>query len=492
MKKLNKREKIVLMSVLLPLLFVAQYYIFKFGIISPMIKGVNIKIIQGEYIQDIDKYVVKLGDEVTLSAGDYIKVPKYAKDPKIKFSILDNSKTIKLEDNSQKEENTVILKALKTGYTSVAVMKNSRVLQKATILVVDPDIEDLNVSLDGDLRYVGDEAELSSYVQVDYKEFNNTYKVTYESSDENILKIKDNKVSAVGVGKATIYAKSKDKVEAIRLNIVARVKEIQIDSSFDISVGQAIKLNPKIITYPRNLKPPTISYKFSQSKLPIERAVTFDEDGTIVGIRSGSEKITISCGEGENKRIEVVTINVKEGNLENSMIRNLLSDYIIEDNKLKIALSWDILNGATNYDIFIKDELDEKPIYELYKSITQEEFLKKSKIRITIDLKDDRNKVAYDIYIVARNEEGTSKPSNVESIRDTIKKEDSKPEDDKPQDNNTDDSDDSGDKDDDNNKDNTDDGNQDENDEDNTDDDNQDESDEDQKDNSSEEVTDIE
>ena len=126
MKKLNKREKIVLMSILLPLLFVTQYYIFKFGIISPMIKGVNIKIIQGEYIQDIDKYVVKLGDEVTLSAGDYIKVPNYAKDPKIKFSILDNSKTIKLEDNSQKEENTVILKALKTGYTSVAVMKNTK------------------------------------------------------------------------------------------------------------------------------------------------------------------------------------------------------------------------------------------------------------------------------------------------------------------------------------------------------------------------------
>ena len=68
------------------------------------------------------------------------------------------------------------------------------------------------------------------------------------------------------------------------------------------------------------------------------------------------------------------------------MIRNLLSDYIIEDNKLKIALSWDILNGATNYDIFIKDELDEKPKYELYKSITQEEFLKRSKIRITLDL----------------------------------------------------------------------------------------------------------
>lgn len=439
MKKFNKREKIVLMSILIPLLFAGQYYFFKFGIISPMIKGVNIKIIQGEYIQDIDKYVVKLGDDVTLSAGDYIKIPNYAKDPKIKFSILDNSKTIKLEDNSKKEENTVILKALKTGYTSVAVMKNSRVLQKATILVVDPDIEDLNVSLEGDLRYVGDEAELSSSVQVDYKEFNNTYKVTYESSNEDILKIENNKVTAVGVGKATIYAKSKDKVEAIRLNIVARVKEIQVNSSFDIAVGQVIKLKPKIITYPRNLTPPIISYKFSQSKLPVERAVTFDEDGTIVGIRAGSEKITISCGEGENKRIEVVTINVTEGILENSMVRNLLSDYIIEDNKLKIALSWDILNGATNYDIFIKDELNEKPKFELYNSITQEEFLKNSKIIIYLNLPNDRDKIAYDIYVVGRNESGTSKPSNIESIKETIKEDHNDNSEDNKQEDNTDD-----------------------------------------------------
>ena len=192
MKSLNKDKKIILLCLFIPLLFVAQYYVFKVGVISPMIKGVNIKIIEGEYIQDIDKYVVKLGDDVVLSAGDYIKIPQYAKDPKIKFSILDNSKTIKLKDNYKNEENTVILKALKTGYTSVAVMKNSRVLQKVTILVVDPEVEDLNVCLDGDLKYVGDKAELSSSVQVDYKEFNNTYKVTYESSNENVLRIANN------------------------------------------------------------------------------------------------------------------------------------------------------------------------------------------------------------------------------------------------------------------------------------------------------------
>ena len=205
---------------------------------------------------------------------------------------------------------------------------------------------------------------------------------------------------------------------------MARVKRIDIDSSFDIAVGEGIKLKPKIITEPQNLTPPQISYKFSQSKLPVERSVTFEEDGTIVGIRQGSEQITISCGEGENKKIEVVTINVKEGTLENSMIRNLFSKYIIEDNKLKIALSWDILNGATNYDIYIKDNINSEAGFELYKSITQEEFLKNSNVIISIDLNEDINEIAYEIYVVGRNEEGTSKPSNIESIKDNIIKDD--------------------------------------------------------------------
>lgn len=430
MKKVDKDKKVIFIVVLLPLLFFVQYYLFKSGDIPPMIKGVNIKIIEGEYIQDIDKYVVKLGDNVVLSAGDYIKIPGYAKDPNIKFTILDNTKTIRLKNNNNKEKNTVILKALKTGYTSVAIMQNSRVLQKATIRVVDPSIEDLNVSVDGTLKYVGDEAEISSSVEVDYKEFNNSYNVTYESSNENVLQVINNKIKAVGVGKATIYAKSKDKVEARRYNIVAKLKGIEINNSFDIAVGEAIKLKPKIITAPKNLIPPRISYKFSQSKLPVERAVTFEEDGTIVGIRQGSEKITISCGEGENKRIEVVTINVKEGTLENSMVRNLFSKYIIEDNKLKIALSWDILNGATNYDIYIKDDIKGDSGFELYKSITQESFLKNSNIMINIDLDEDIEEIAYEIYVVGRNEEGTSKPSNIESIKDTIIKDEEEDEED--------------------------------------------------------------
>lgn len=421
MRIIYERYKRLIIFAIIPLVLVAQYYLFRFGVISPMIKGVNINIIQGEFIQDIDKYVVKLGEPVVLSPGDYIKFPQYAKDPEIKFTILDDSKTIKL-DKSDIEENTVVLTGLKTGYTSVAVMKNSRVLQKATILVVDPTVESLDVSIDGNLKYVGDTAQLSGSVEVDYAEFNDSYDVTYESSNDNVLKVKNNKVKAVGVGRATIYAKSKDKVEAIRFNIVARVKRIEIEKSFNIVVGQTIKLNPKIITSPARLTPPKVKYKFSETKMPVERAVTFDEKGNITGIRTGSEKITISCGEGSNKSIEIITINVKEIKVEDSMIKNVLFKHNISDNKLNIALSWDVLNGANNYDIYIKDNTIQGSNYELYRSITQEEFIRDNKVILNLDIASDVDEFNYDIYIVGRNEEGTSKPSNVITIKEIISK----------------------------------------------------------------------
>lgn len=413
MRKIDKKNKIITIIILLPLLFIAQYYMFKLGIISPLIKGVDIKIIEGEYIQDIDKYVVKVGEKVVLSPGDYIKLPMYAKDPNIKFRILDNSKTIKLTDNSNKEKNTVIMEGLKTGYTSVAIMKNSRVLQKATILVVDPVVESLNISLNGSLKYVGDKGEFSSSVEVDYKEFNNTYDVTYESSNENVLKVDNNKVEAVGVGNATIYAKSKNKVEALRYNIVARVESIDIKNTYNIAIGQSIKLNPNIVTSPKNLKPPITTYSFAQSKLPIERCITIDEDGNIIGIREGKEKVLISCGVGKNRKTKTITINVKEESIENNAITNLYSTYSLQGNNLNIELSWDILSGATNYDIYIKNNNDPNSSYELYGSLTQESFIKKNKVKLSIEVGSDESNISYEIYVVGRNEAGISKPSNV-------------------------------------------------------------------------------
>ena len=91
-------------------------------------------------------------------------------------------------------------------------MKNSRILKKVNIKVVNPKVESLTATLDNDIKYVGESAKINSEVQVDYDKFKEKQVVTYESSDENILKIEGNVVEAVGVGKASLYIKAGDKI----------------------------------------------------------------------------------------------------------------------------------------------------------------------------------------------------------------------------------------------------------------------------------------
>lgn len=112
-----KEHKTLKIAILLsiPVLLIAQFYLFKIGIFRPMVKGVEIEISEGDFIKDIDKYIIKLNDTVELSTGKYIKVPSYAKDPNIWFNVLDNNGTIKIQGNK--------MTALKVGYSSIGIMK---------------------------------------------------------------------------------------------------------------------------------------------------------------------------------------------------------------------------------------------------------------------------------------------------------------------------------------------------------------------------------
>ncbi len=56
-------------------------------------------------------------------------------------------------------------------------------------------------------------------------------------------------------------------------------------------------------------------------------------------------------------------------------------------------------------------------------------------------MEENISEISYEIYVVGRNEEGTSKPSNIESIKDIITKDEEKPDDNN--DNNNDGNDDS-------------------------------------------------
>lgn len=400
-----KNKKIIVLLII-PFFLIAQYYLFKIGIFRPMVKGVEIEITDGDYIKDIDKYIIKLDDTVELSAGKYIKVPSYAKEPNIWFNVLDNNGTIKIEGNK--------MTALKVGSSSIGIMKNSRVLKKAEIRVVKPKVNSLDMHIEGNLAYVGDKAKVDSVIDVNYNGFKKAYKPKFSSSDDNVLKVEKNRVEAVGVGEAKLIVKCGDKEVEREINIKAYVDEIKISKNILIEVDQQYNINPEIITNPKGLKRPKIIYSFSESKLPIERSISLGKNGDIVGLREGSEKVLITCG-NESKTI---TVNVAKELISNKRIKNLGYDQQISGNKMTIKLSWDYMQGVDNYDIFYKNNLNSSEFQKFGSTkVTEDKLGTDGKVHYSMEigLNSDK-KVDVEIYVVGMVGDIQTKPSKIINI----------------------------------------------------------------------------
>lgn len=354
-KSLNKRTKKIILIIAIPVIFIVQYLLFSYGIISPLVKGVEVQIIGGNYIKEMDKYVIKLHDTVEISAGNYIKFPGYAKEPELWFNVLDDSGVVKIEDDN--------ITAMKEGYTSVAVMKKNRVLKKAAIKVVNPEIESLDIDFSNDIKYVGDSAEIIGSVNVsDYKKFEKSYTPEYTSSNEKVIKVNGKKVNAVGVGEATISAICGDKTVETTFKIEAKVSKIDVKSALEVEEGQSVYIKPEITTDPKGLEHPTIYYEYSQSKS--YRNARVSSSGKVTGVKEGTEKITVKCGEKE----KTVVITVKPKSIKNTYIENISYTCTRNGNMLIINISWDSVNGVDSYDVYLKNsEKDES--YRLIKSV---------------------------------------------------------------------------------------------------------------------------
>ena len=404
----DKKYKIFIILISIPILFISQYYLYKFGILRPMIKGAEIEIVNGDYIKDIDKYIIKLNETVQLSNGDYIKIPSYAKEQNIWFNILDNSGVLKLEGDK--------ITAQKEGISSVAIMKNSRILKKADIKVVNPEIKLTNV-LEGDLKYVGDIANIISTVESNYNRFKEKEKVTYESTDEDIIKVNNGKLEAVGVGSANIIIKAKDQEEVIFFkDIKAKVAKIDI-SNKEIQVDDTIKLKPKITTSPKNLSNPSIKFEFVDKKSTSDRAIKLYNDGTIVGIKEGIEKVKVICGD----KVKIINIKVVKKSIENSKIENLkCTSYDIMDNKGIINLEWDYIKDIYDYTIEVRDNSLNENKFKVYNNIkiTQDDISDLGKVKTTIEFElSDNKELDISLRVLGKNNLGYTKPSNIVDIK---------------------------------------------------------------------------
>ena len=388
-KNINYKVITIMVIIIIPILLISQYYLFKFGVITPMVKGIEIEMEDGDYVKDIDKFVMKLNDTVTLSTGEYVIIPSYAKNPNIYFKVLDNSNILSINGNE--------VTANQEGTASIGVMKNSRILKKINIKVVNPKVESLTATLDNDIKYVGESAKINSEVQVDYDKFKEKQLVTYESSDENILKIEGNVVEAVGVGKASLYIKAGDKETVFDYNIQAKIAKISIPSTIKIAQNETKKLNPKIITEPKGLKHGKIKYELVDRKVTIDYAISLSKDGTITGSKEGTEKVRITCGDKQ----KIVTIKVEKESIIDKIIKNIMVNYEIINGKLSIDISWDYIKGNK---IKVNTKLDKSNISN-----------NRVNTKIEVDLFEGEIP-SLSLYVVGKNNNVSTEPSNIVNI----------------------------------------------------------------------------
>ncbi|MGL6107118.1 hypothetical protein [Romboutsia sp.] len=404
----NSYRKKIAIVISIPILLVAQYYLFKFGILKPMVKGVEIQMVDGDYIKDLDKFVIKLNDTIILSSGEYVTIPTYSKKPKIWFKELDDNGILKIEGDK------VI--ALKEGTSSVGIMKNTRVLKKVNIKVVQPRVKSLAVNVSRDIKYVGDTARVEATVEVDYDRFKEKEPIVYISSNEEILKVENNVIKAVGVGKATIHAKSGDKEQlVVSSTIQTKISRIDIASVIEVGVDKSKKLQPTIITSPKGLKPGNIKYELASRKLPIERCIRLDKDGNIFGLKEGEEKVKISCG----NKSKIITIKVIKEPITNNKIENLVVDYEVVNNKILIKLSWDYIKGVYDYEIYLKNNSEENLDFKLFKNIKiKEEDVLDNIVSATVELDLINGDIpSVSLYVVGKTPTGNTGQSTIVNIK---------------------------------------------------------------------------
>ncbi len=401
----NKKIAII---IAIPVILVSQYYLFKVGIIKPMVKGIEVEITDGDYVKDIDKFVMKLNDTITISPGDFITIPNYSKDANIWFKVLDNDEIIRINKDK--------VTSLKEGISSVGVMKDNRVFKKVNIRVIDTKVERLEAIIDNEIKYVGDFANINTLVEEDYDRFKESKPVFYESSDDNIIKVsKNGTIDAVGVGIASINIKAGDKEKVFTYDIQAKTDRIDIAKIINLDIGDTTKLQPKITTIPKGLKHSKISYELVDNKLSIERAISIDKYANVKALKAGSERVRVICG----NKSQIITINVKGKSIIEKIIENLQLKHQIIENKLNIDLSWDYIDNVYDYDIYLKNNLEENPKFKVYKSIrlNQDDILDLDKVNASIDIELSQEGVYdLDLYIVGKNDKESTKPSDIINI----------------------------------------------------------------------------
>lgn len=410
-------KKKLIMILAAPLVILGLYFGLVYGYINPMVKGLDIHINGGTFITNINKYVIKVGDRVNISMGDYIVVPNFSKKPKLMVAVLDQNNILKVEGNQ--------LTALKKGYSSIGILNKNRVLRKVAIMVVDPKISNMEIALESPLEYYGDSTRVNSKVDIEkYKKLEKGYKLTYSSTQPNILKINGDQISAVGVGETRLIARYGRQEIQSNIKILPRVDELELPKSISIEEGQTGHASANIKVSPQGSRS-VINYRvdknsdderwdsnlvtqYGDSGLEKQYGIVVDKNGNIQANRPGIYKLKVRSG----RKSDSTFVHVTEKKFENLDVQNLNYSSKIDKDKLKLELGWDHNKRIKSYRMYIKKGDGD---FELQDIIKTDSFKAIPKNRISInkylDLGEDKS-YKYELYLVGISGDNMTRKSN--------------------------------------------------------------------------------
>lgn len=149
----------------------------------------------------------------------------------------------------------------------------------------------------------GKSVSVKAYVQP----LDTTDKVEWTSSNTKVATVKNGKISAKKVGKATITAKAGNKTAKVKVNVVkkaVKAKSVKLNKkAATLKAGKKITLTAKI-----NPTKSTDTLKWSSSN---KKVATVDKYGVVTAKKAGTATITVKTSSGKKATCKITVPGVK-------------------------------------------------------------------------------------------------------------------------------------------------------------------------------------
>lgn len=131
----------------------------------------------------------------------------------------------------------------------------------------------------------------------------NNKKVVWSSSDESIATVdQKGRVTSIAPGEVTITAACEEDPTvsaSVTVRDVRLAKSVVFDkSSYDVILGQTIRLQPTVL--PEDTTDKAVTYKVKNSHI-----ASVDENGVVTGLKGGKTTVTVTSADGSRRRSTV-------------------------------------------------------------------------------------------------------------------------------------------------------------------------------------------